>query len=107
MMREILRYQTDEGRRPFEEWFLSLRDLTLRNRIDARLDRLRFGNFGDSKTVGGGIWELRVHFGSGYRIYLGLDGASIVILLCGGDKSSQDRDIRRAQDFWRDYLKRR
>ena len=61
------------------------------------------GNFGNSRSVGSGVYELRLHFGSGYRIYFGEVGDTVVLLLCGGDKSSQARDIRRAKTYWLDY----
>ena len=66
--------------------------------------RSEMGNLGDHKSVGGGIWEARLAFGPGYRIYFGKDGDLIIVLLLGGAKASQGRDIRRAQEFWRDYL---
>jgi putative addiction module killer protein len=62
------------------------------------------GNLGDHKRVGAGVWEARLVFGPGYRIYFGKDGKSIILLLVGGTKASQRKDIRRAQSFWRDYL---
>jgi putative addiction module killer protein len=68
-----------------------------------RIARLRLGNFGDAHFVGSGVQELRIHFGPGFRVYFGREGQTVVILLCGGDKGSQDRDIERAQDYWRDY----
>jgi putative addiction module killer protein len=107
MIREILVYQTSEGKRFFEEWFGSLKDTKAQVRIKARIDRLLAGNFGDVKLVGTGIWELRFHFGPGHRVYFGLDGHVLVILLCGGDKSTQDNDIRCAGECWKDYLRRR
>ncbi len=70
----------------------------------ARLNRIRLGNFGDCKSVGGGVEELRIDFGPGYRVYYGREGAVVVILLCGGDKRSQAKDIFRAQEYWREYL---
>ena len=74
-----------------------------RNRIQKRLDRLEDGNFGDCRSVGSGVFELRFHFGAGYRIYFGEVENTIVLLLCGGDKSSQARDIERAKDYWLQY----
>ena len=73
--------------------------------VDARLARVRAGNFGDGKAVGGGVFELRIAFGPGLRVYYGLHGKRIVVLLGGGDKSSQSRDIRRAQRLWQQFNK--
>jgi putative addiction module killer protein len=83
--------------RVFVEWRANLRDAIARKRIGARIDRLAFGNFGDAKSVGGKIFELRLDFGPGYRIYFARRGDTVVILLCGGDKSSQARDIEHAK----------
>lgn len=106
MIREILHYQTATGKDLFAGWFDGLLDLKTINRIETRLDRLRAGNFGDVKLVATGVWEIRFHFGSGYRVYFGLDGQMLVILLCGGDKSTQERDIKIARKCWTDYLRR-
>ncbi len=73
--------------------------------VDARLTRVRAGNFGDCKSVGGGVFELRIALGPGHRVYYGLQGQQVVILLGGGDKSTQGRDIRRAQQLWQQYTK--
>ncbi|MDP2803729.1 MAG: type II toxin-antitoxin system RelE/ParE family toxin [Phreatobacter sp.] len=81
----------------FASWFRSLRDQTVRARIMVRIDRLALGNPGDVAPVGEGVSELRVHAGPGYRIYFTRRGEEIVILLCGGDKSSQARDIEAAR----------
>ena len=75
----------------------------MRDRMQARLEKLEEGNFGDYKSVGEGVFELRFHFGSGYRIYFAQIGNAIVLLLCDGDKSSQTGDIERAKAYWREY----
>jgi len=82
-----------------------VRDRAARARIRARIARLRLGNFGDTKRVGE-VFELRVHVRPGYRVYYGREGDAVVILLCGGDKRSQARDIERAEAYWRDYRSR-
>lgn len=83
--------------RQFADWRAGLRDNVARERIGARLDRLAFGHFGDAKPVGGKVFELRLDFGPGYRVYFTHLGDVVVVLLCGGDKSSQARDIDRAK----------
>lgn len=105
--REIQIYRSANGRRPFTEWLESIRDRRTRRRIRARLTQLGYGNFGDSKSIGGGVFELRLDFGPGYRIYFGQVGNTIVLLLCGGDKSSQTRDIERAKTYWLEYKETR
>jgi putative addiction module killer protein len=100
----ILRFYTRaDGVAPFWEWVMTLRDSLTQDRIDQRLSRFRLGNMGDCKSVGGGIWEARLHFGPGYRIYYALDGRELIVLLCGGDKSTQANDIRTAREYWDDY----
>jgi len=84
-------------------WLRGPRDQQTRSRIRQRLARVRLGNFGDARSVGEGVQELRIPFGPGFRVYFGREGDWVVILLCGGDKSTQARDIERAQDYWRDY----
>ena len=76
-------------------WLRGLRDRSAPSRINARLRNVSLGNFGDARTVGGGIFEMRVHHGPGYRLYFLREGTSVV-MLCGGDKGSQQRDIERA-----------
>ena len=99
----VREYLTADGKNAFREWLRSLTK-AVGARIQLRLQRFELGNLGDHKNVGEGIWEARVMFGPGYRIYFGKDGASIIVLLIGGDKRSQAKDIARARGFWRDYL---
>lgn len=105
-MIELREYITDDGRNPFREWLENLKDKETTARIDLRLNRIRLGNFGDSKSVGRGVHEIRLTFGPGYRIYYGRHKETAIILLHGGDKSSQTRDIELAQNRWADYRKR-
>lgn len=85
----------------YAEWFKSLRDRQARARIDARIRRLSLGNPGDVKPVGEGVSELRIDYGPGYRVYFAQRGQTLVILLAGGDKRTQDRDIRTALELAR------
>ena len=103
--REIKKLELQNGLVPFDEWFDALRDMRMQAAVDARLARVRAGNFGDCKSVGGGVFELRISFGPGLRVYYGLHGQKIVVLLGGGDKSSQSRDILRAQELWQQFRK--
>lgn len=96
-------YVASDGASPFEDWLTGLKDMKARAKIRIRLDRLKLGNFGDCKSVGSGVFELRIDFGPGYRIYFGQIGNTLVVLLCGGDKSSQTKDINNANKFWEDY----
>ena len=99
-------YETEDGQRPFKRWIDSLKDKVTKARINARILRVEDGNFGNSKAIGAGVSELKIDFGPGFRVYYGLDGEKVVVLLIGGDKSTQDKDIRLAQDYWADYLRR-
>ena len=96
---------TDEGRAPFSNWLMTL-DRAVKARVLTRIDRVRRGNFGDTKSVGDGVFELRLDFGPGYRVYFGREGAAVVTLLCGGDKDSQPKDVRRAKELWAQYGQR-
>lgn len=99
----ILRPYIDrEGRNPFEHWFRSL-EAASRARVSVYLDRLERGNFSNIKSVSGGVMELRMDFGPGFRAYLGRDGETLVILLGGGSKKSQQSDIAVAQRLWGEY----
>ena len=86
----------------FERWLRRLRDRHGRRRITDRIQRLSSGNYGDVRPVGGGVSELRIHYGPGYRVYFTQRGEFVVVLLAGGDKDSQRRDIRTAQDLARE-----
>ncbi len=100
----LIVYQNEDGIEPFTKWLFSLRDSQVRKRIETRLSRLEQGNYGDVKPIGEGLSELRLFFGSGYRVYFGEQEDCIVVLLCGGDKSSQPRDIKEAKTYWKEYL---
>jgi putative addiction module killer protein len=100
---ELLLYRRGRSA-PFSDWLASLVDARAVGIVRARLNRIRLGNFGDCKSVGGGVEELRIDFGPGYRIYYGREGRLVVILLCGGSKGTQARDILRAQKYWKEYL---
>lgn len=102
--RRVIVYTEPDEQEPFSEWLDGLRDGLTQKRILARLTRLEQGNFGDCKPVGDGVSELRMFFGAGYRVYFGEHDDDLVVLLCGGDKSSQDRDITQAKLYWRRYL---
>lgn len=101
--REIRRYIAPDGKVPFGEWLDSLRDRKAKAKIKERLKRVSLGNLGDHKSVGKGVFELRIDYGSGYRVYFGQIGLTIVLLLLCGDKSTQEQDIRKAQEYWADY----
>ncbi len=104
--REIIIYQTADGAEPFNEWLMKLRDAEALGRIEKRLNRLLRGNPGDYKAVGNGVYELRIDYGPGYRLYCALLGQRLVLLLCGGDKRTQTADIKLASKYWRDYQQR-
>lgn len=97
-------YQCPDRRVPYLEWLQGFRDKLARYKIQARIARVRLGNFGQARSVGEGVHdELKVDYGSGYRIYFGRDGEQLVILLRGGDKRTQDADIKEAQAYWASY----
>jgi putative addiction module killer protein len=100
----VREYLDGSGRSPFGDWLRTL-DRETRARIQARILRFELGNLGDHKHVGAGVWEARLTFGPGYRVYLGRSGAEIILLLLGGDKVSQRKDIKLAQQHWTTYLK--
>ena len=99
-------YITAAGRKPYKEWIDDLRDVQGRAKIRIRLDRARLGNLGDTRSVGEGVHEFRINYGPGYRVYYGHEDGRLILLLLGGDKSSQTKDITKAKKFWKDYLGR-
>ncbi|MCX5797621.1 MAG: type II toxin-antitoxin system RelE/ParE family toxin [Elusimicrobia bacterium] len=100
--RKVLHYVVD-GRDVFGEWLDRLGDVAGRAAILKRIGRAEDGNFGDHRPVGACVREMRIDFGPGYRLYYGEDGPKVVLLLCGGDKSTQQKDIRRTQELWAQY----
>lgn len=97
-------YQDANGNEPFQDWLDFIKDRRTLARIDNRLERVRAGNLGDHRSLGGGLYELRLQLGPGYRIYYGRVSEEFIVLLSGGDKSSQARDVAKAKQFWKDYI---
>ena len=106
-MYELINYKNKKGKEPYYEWISSFKDKVTKARIQKRIFQVGFGNFGDCKYLSEGVYELRLHFGSGYRIYYGKDGDKIILLLCGGDKSSQTKDIEKAKEYWQEHKENR
>jgi putative addiction module killer protein len=106
MSKQIRLYKTANGLVPFEQWLENLKDVNGRAKVRVRIKRVVLGNLGDYRSVGSGIIELRINYGPSYRVYAGLFGREIIVLLCGGDKGSQDKDISKAREYWEDYLRR-
>lgn len=103
---DMREYETEDRRSPFAEWFDDL-DATAAAKVTTALTRLGQGNTSNVKGVGSGVFELKIDFGPGYRVYFGKDGQELVILLGGGTKKKQQRDIGNAQDCWQDYKDRK
>lgn len=103
---EIVHYRDEAGSDMFAQWITGLRDTRTAARIAARIERLAEGLFGDCKPLRDGVWELRVDWGPGYRIYYAQAGRHIILLLCGGDKRKQSADIKRAISYWREWQRR-
>ena len=101
--KEIIIYSDEHDNEPYSDWIKGIKDQTIFNRIIKRIVRLQAGHYGDCASVGEGVLELRLFFGAGYRIYFGEDDDNLVILLCGGDKDSQKKDIPTAKKYWKDY----
>lgn len=104
---EIRHYLTASGTDPYQQWLDELKDLRGRVAIQRRIDRLGRGNFGDHRFCRDGVWELRIDFGPGYRVYYAQESGTIVLLLSGGSKRTQSADIEDAVEHWRDYQRRK
>jgi putative addiction module killer protein len=105
-MLDIRYYVAVDGRQPFAEWFAELEPVA-RARITRVITRMQQGNLSNVKPVGGGVLEYRIDFGPGYRVYFGRDGGTLIILLTGGSKKRQQRDIEEASVCWQDYKRRK
>jgi putative addiction module killer protein len=102
----VLEYLDRAGSSPFASWFQTI-DAAAAAKVTTAVRRIELGNFSNVKGVGAGVFEYRIDFGPGYRVYFGKDGETLVILLGGGTKKRQNRDIATAQERWADYKKRR
>ena len=103
---QVFHYLDASGKDLFQHWLDKLRDMRARVAVQRRIDRLGSGNFGDSEFCRAGVWELRIDVGPGYRAYYAKSGAAIVLLLCGGDKRTQDKDIKDAIKHWKHHQQR-
>ena len=101
----VLYYRTLDGACPFAKWKATLGEAAA-SVVNGRIARLQVGNFGLTRSVGNGVNELKIDFGPGYRIYFGMQGLSVVIILCGGIKDSQDRDVKKAHKYWKEFRRR-
>jgi putative addiction module killer protein len=100
-------YLTETGEKPFKAWLDGLKDIMARQKVRIRLDRVRLGILGKNRSVGAGVYELKIDYGPGYRLYYGLDKKTVVLLLLGGDKASQKKDITQARAYWEDHKRRK
>ena len=105
--RVIRRYQSAEGFIPFDDWFRDLKDPVGKKAVMDRLRRVGLGSLGHTDNVGEGVQGFKIDVGPGYRVYFGQDGSVLVVLLCGGEKHGQQRDIDLALSYWRDYKRRK
>jgi putative addiction module killer protein len=104
--REIIIYETVNGIKPVDIWLKSIKDPVIRFRISSRIDRIKTGNLGEWKSLTDGVCELKLRFSSGYRVYYSELDNILLLLLCGGDKGSQERDIKKAIEYLKDYKER-
>ncbi|MEY3605702.1 MAG: hypothetical protein RIQ49_2734 [Pseudomonadota bacterium] len=106
-MFDLIHYADADGKDHFGRWLESLSDVQAQARVSARLIRLHRGNFGDCRAVGEGVWEIRIDWGPGYRVYYAIAGKQAILLCEGGDKRTQVTDIQRAIARWKDWQQRR
>lgn len=105
-MVKVAQYETEDGEVPFSTWFSSL-DAKAALKVRTAVAQMEAGNYGDHKSVGCGVWERRIHFAKGYRVYFAKDGVDLILLLSGGIKARQQADIHKAKEYWSDYKKRK
>ncbi|OGH56385.1 MAG: hypothetical protein A3G34_01695 [Candidatus Lindowbacteria bacterium RIFCSPLOWO2_12_FULL_62_27] len=107
VLRTLYYFEETKDRYPYREWLMSLKNPVDVAKLDVRLTKLMLGNLGKWRSVGEGVIELKEDFGPRYRIYVAEDGPVIVVILCGGDKSTQTADIKRAKEYWKIYKSRK
>jgi len=105
-MNIISEYTDEKGKSPYAHWLGGLRDARAKAKVMMRVDRMELGLFGDAEPIGEGLTELRIDYGPGYRVYYGKEGNTVYLLLCGGDKSTQKKDIKLAKKYWQDHKRR-
>lgn len=105
-MAEVTQYETEDGKVPFNSWFLSL-GTKAALKVRTAIAQMEAGSLGDHKSVGGGVWERRINFEKGYRVYFAKDGKELIILICGGTKTRQQSEINKAKKYWKEYKKRK
>lgn len=105
-MYEIIEYLRPDGKDPYRDWLLGLADRRAQARILMRINRMEAGSFGDHKPLSAGVWELRIDWGPGYRVYYAQAGKRLILLLAGGDKRRQQADIEAAISYWKDWQAR-
>ena len=106
MTNTINEYTDEQGKSPYAQWLNGLRDARAKAKIIMQVDKMELGLFGDVEPIGEGLSELRIHYGPGYRVYYGKEGNQVYLLLCGGDKSTQSKDIKKAKQYWKDHKRR-
>ena len=100
-------YLTEKGEKPFKEWLDGLKDIRARQKVRVRLDRVRLGSLGKNRFVGEGVFELKIDYGPGYRVYYALEERMVILLLLGVEKSSQGEDIVLAREYWKAHKRRK